>query len=84
MKAQLTKWGNSLGLRVPRDFAARLNLAEGSRVEIELDAKGRVVVTPAKPRYTLEELLRQCKGRRRIDKEERDWVGSPAAGRELL
>ena len=33
MQVQLTKWGNSLGLRVPKDIAERLRLSEGSRVE---------------------------------------------------
>lgn len=53
---QLSKWGNSLGLRVPRDLAARLGLTEGSRVDIE--ARGNaLVVTKTKRRFSLDELL---------------------------
>lgn len=84
MKVQLSKWGNSLGLRVPRGIAEELNLAEGSRVEIALDAKGRVVVTPSRPRYTLEQLLRRCKRQGRRGAEEREWLEAPRAGRELI
>ena len=34
-QVQIAKWGNSLGLRVPRDLAARLGLTEGTRVDVE-------------------------------------------------
>jgi antitoxin MazE len=55
-KVQITKWGNSLGLRVPRDLAARIGLSEGSRVDIEARG-GRLVVTKSNRRFTLDELL---------------------------
>ena len=55
-QVQIAKWGNSLGLRVPRDLAARIGLIEGSRVDIE--ARGdRLVVTKSNRRFTLDELL---------------------------
>lgn len=57
VQLRLTKWGNSLGLRVPKDIAARAGLAEGTRVEIEGYPDGRVVVTPSRRRFTLDELL---------------------------
>ena len=56
MQVQVSKWGNSLGLRVPREIAARVGLREGARVEI--DARGRtIVVTVDRPVYELGELL---------------------------
>jgi antitoxin MazE len=57
VQLRLTKWGNSLGLRVPRDIAARAGLTEGTRVDIEGYSDGRIVVTPSRRRFTLEELL---------------------------
>jgi antitoxin MazE len=54
---RITKWGNSLGLRVPRDVAARAGLAEGARVDIEGFEDGRIVVTPSRRRFTIEELV---------------------------
>ena len=55
-QVQIAKWGNSLGLRVPRDLAARIGLIEGSRVDVE--ARGdRLVVTKSNRRFTLDELL---------------------------
>ena len=55
-QVQIAKWGNSLGLRVPRDIAARVGLTEGTRVDVE--ARGdRLVVTKSNRRFTLDELL---------------------------
>lgn len=55
--SRIRKWGNSLGVRVPRDVAARAGLDEGARIEIEGFADGRIVITPSRRRLTLEELL---------------------------
>jgi antitoxin MazE len=57
VQVTLTKWGNSLGLRVPRDLAARLGLSEGARVDIEASDDGRIIVTRSRRRFTLDELL---------------------------
>lgn len=56
MKGRIARWGNSLGVRIPRDIAGRVGLADGTTVEIE--ARGdRVVISPSRPRYRLEDLL---------------------------
>ncbi|MBS0274049.1 MAG: AbrB/MazE/SpoVT family DNA-binding domain-containing protein [Proteobacteria bacterium] len=57
MRVQLSKWGNSLGLRVPRDVAAQTGLTEGSAVDIEARDDGSIIIRKAKRRYTLEELV---------------------------
>lgn len=84
MRVHLAKWGNSLGLRVPRDVARRLDLSEGSEVDLETDAAGRVILTPARPRYTLDELLAQGKSKGKRDPADKDWVAGRPVGRELL
>lgn len=56
MQVQLARWGNSLGLRIPRDIAAKFGLAEGGRVDIEADGE-RIVIRVDRPRYDLGELL---------------------------
>ncbi len=53
----IAKWGNSLGLRVPRDIAARIGLKEGARVDIEAADDGRIIVTRSRRRFTLDELV---------------------------
>lgn len=56
-RVQISKWGNSLGLRVPRDVAAQTGLTEGSQVDVEAREDGSIVIRKAKPRYTLEKLI---------------------------
>jgi antitoxin MazE len=57
VQVQIAKWGNSLGLRVPRDVAARAGLTEGARVDVEARGDGAIVITKSKRRFTLEELV---------------------------
>lgn len=57
VQGQIAKWGNSLALRVPREIAARAGLGEGARVDIEAEGNGRIVITRASRRFTLDELL---------------------------
>jgi antitoxin MazE len=57
IQVQIAKWGNSLGLRVPRDVAARVGLTEGARVDVEASEDGRIIITRSRRRFTLEELL---------------------------
>jgi len=57
IRVQISKWGNSLGLRVPRDVAAQTGLTEGVQVDVEARDDGSIVVRKTKPRYTLEELI---------------------------
>lgn len=45
MRATICKWGNSLGLRIPRGLAEDAGLAEGSVVELRLE-DGRIVAEP--------------------------------------
>jgi antitoxin MazE len=56
MQVQVARWGNSLGVRLPRELALRLGIAEGSRVEMQAE-QDRIVISVARPVYTLEELL---------------------------
>ena len=59
IQVQIAKWGNSLGLRVPRDIAARVGLTEGARVDIDTSEDGRIIVTRSRRRFTLDELIAQ-------------------------
>ena len=45
MQTTICKWGNSLGLRIPRGLAEDAGLAEGSVVELRLE-DGRLVAEP--------------------------------------
>ena len=56
MQVQVSRWGNSLGVRLPKDLVQRLGIGEGSRVDVSED-RGRIVISGERPIYTLEELL---------------------------
>ena len=56
MQVNISKWGNSLGVRVPKDVAAKLGLTEGSRVDIAIEGD-RLVISTRRPVFTLDELL---------------------------
>ncbi len=79
MKTRIARWGNSLGIRIPSDIAARVGLTEGAAVEIE--ARGdRVVISSARPRYKLEDLLVGMSSKEMH--KEFDW--GPDRGREVV
>ena len=57
MKTRIQKWGNSLGLRIPKTVAADAKVSEGTSVEINVE-NGRLVVAPkSKGRRTIQELV---------------------------
>lgn len=56
MRTRVDRWGNSLGVRLPKGVAERIGLREGDRVEMEIDGNA-VLMRRAGPRYTLDQLL---------------------------
>lgn len=57
MRTKILKWGNSLGLRIPKAFAGEVRIGEGSTVDIALE-DGKLVIRPAEPlEYRLEDLV---------------------------
>ncbi len=56
MKARISKWGNSLAIRLPKAALDGLRVREGESVDLVLEG-GDLVIRPARPRYTLEELV---------------------------
>jgi antitoxin MazE len=79
MQVQIARWGNSLGLRIPKDLAEHAGLRAGARVEIAADGD-RLVITPTRRRYRLAELLEG------VTPEEMrtGWDGGPDVGREIV
>jgi antitoxin MazE len=56
------KWGNSLAIRIPSQFAKNLGVKNGSQVELEL-FDDELVIRPVKTKPTLDDLLAQTKGK---------------------
>ncbi len=59
METRVQKWGNSLGLRIPKPLAEEVGLHHNSAVELSLQ-DGKLVISPlVKPSYSLDGLLSQ-------------------------
>ena len=57
MEAVIKKWGNSLGLRLPKVMAEHFNINDGSLLELRIE-KDYIKITPSKkPKLKLNELL---------------------------
>ena len=77
MRTKIQKWGNSLGLRIPKSFAAETGVEAGSDVDLSVQ-DGELIVRPVRRRYDLSDLLKRVTPKNRH--EEID-TGDPA-GRE--
>jgi antitoxin MazE len=47
MDLQVSKWGNSLALRIPSEIVRRLGLHEGATVEAQLNVDGSLSIRPS-------------------------------------
>jgi antitoxin MazE len=70
---QIAKWGNSLGLRLPKAVTLEAQLGEGDTVSVSVK-NGVIVVRPNRPTYSLRQLVAKITPRNRH--RESDW-GTP-------
>ena len=56
LQSSITRWGNSLALRLPKGIAADAHFVEGDPVDIRVE-DGALVVRRSRPKYDLDELL---------------------------
>ncbi len=56
MQVLVSKWGNSLGLRLPKSLTAEIGVSEGQRVEVRAEM-GRIIVEPVRGPLTWEKML---------------------------
>ena len=52
MQTRVTKWGNSVGIRLPKIFAAEMGMQEGVSVHLQVK-QGALVITPAESLETM-------------------------------
>lgn len=60
----VARWGNSLGLRIPKSVAREARIEEGDTVHVSV-ADGSIIVRPAGPRYSVDELVGRITSRNR-------------------
>ncbi len=59
MVTKVQKWGNSLGLRIPKSFAEEADIADGSRVEISVQDGDLLIHSVEQRKFDLDALLKQ-------------------------
>lgn len=81
MSTKLMRWGNSLGVRIPKAAAEASMVCEGTVVDVTA-RKGEIVIRPVRKRkYKLSELLADFKPEQLPDRADADW-GKPR-GKEV-
>ena len=78
MTTKIQKWGNSLAVRIPKEFAKGLKWSVGSIVGFK-KVGNDIIISPSRPVYTLEELVKGITKKNRH--KEFDW-GKPR-GKEI-
>ncbi len=68
---EITKWGNSQGIRIPKKYLEQLGLKVGDKVELKVE-NGKLVIIPMKqkrkPKIDINTLFKEY-----IRTEEYDW-----------
>ncbi|ALF54009.1 MazF family transcriptional regulator [Nostoc piscinale CENA21] len=67
---KISIWGNSLGIRLPQTIIQQMGLKQGDLVAISTEGN-KIILSPAKPKYTLDQLLQDITPDRQHD--EVDW-----------
>jgi antitoxin MazE len=75
---QIARWGNSLGLRLPKSVALEAQVDAGDTVDVSVK-NGVIVIRPSRPSYSLKNLVAKITPRNRH--RERGW-GAPIGDEE--
>lgn len=75
MILKINKWGNSQGIRLPKDLMNKLHATVGMSVNAEFH-DGKIIIEPASPKkkYNIHDLVRKVKPHQ--EQSEVDW-GKP-------
>ena len=67
----VSKWGNSLAVRIPQPIAKQARLNDGDHLALVVSRDGSIVLRSTRPRYDLAELVSKIKPKNRH--RETDW-----------
>ncbi len=70
-ESTISKWGNSLAVRIPLAVAKEANLGEGDCVTLALHRSGGIILRPKRRQYQLSELVSRITPKNRH--RETDW-----------
>ena len=76
MRVRVRKWGNSLALRIPKRFAEKIALREGTVMDISVFQRAIVAAPVRWTKLTLKRLLTKVSDRNlHAEVEAEPWVG---------
>jgi len=73
-QSQVSRWGNSLAIRIPRNILRDAGVEEGDRLSLDLAKDGAIVIRSTRRKYSLDELVAGITPKNRHS--ETDW-GEP-------
>jgi antitoxin component of MazEF toxin-antitoxin module len=79
MTTKIQKWGNSLAVRIPNEFAENLNWSAGSIVGFK-QSGDKIIITSSRTEYSLEDML---KGISEKNKHKSLWPNDKPRGKEI-
>ena len=79
MTTKIQKWGNSLAVRIPDEFAENLKLQAGSVVGFK-QSGNKIIISPSRPVYTLADLAR---GINKKNRHKLIWPDAKPRGKEV-
>lgn len=74
----VSKWGNSLAVRIPQGIAKQARIREGDALALALRPDGSIVLRSTRRRYELSELVSRITSKNR----HRETAWGPRAGEE--
>ena len=90
-KRHVRKWGNGLGILLPRAIVKELGIEAGDELEFDVDNGQIIIFDPEKdkdrlriPRYKLEDLLAVYDGTQEQDEIAKEWDNLKPVGREII
>ena len=79
MNIKISKWGNSLALRIPASFTKEIKLKDGDKVEATLSSDGALVIRPQKlDRKTLSKMAKELRDSMKMGTSVMDEIRSGA------
>jgi antitoxin MazE len=79
MDIEIKKWGNSIGIRIPKAISDELSWFE--RTNLKAMIKDKTLVLEERPRYTLEQLMDGVPDNFKADDA---WEGLEPVGNEIF
>jgi antitoxin component of MazEF toxin-antitoxin module len=83
---RVNRWGNGLGIRLPKEFIDRAGITETSQVEVTATDNGLLITRAKEPRrhIPLAERLKEWDGKSyELTDEDRDWLNMEPVGDEI-